>query len=78
MTYYSRRRAKDTIALVAVGLLGVGIIAAIIWWHLTYRCVSQHYEWRTSCTVHRDSQGRRTGETCHERRVEVCDSWEER
>lgn len=54
------------------------VIGAIIWWNLTYRCVDSHYEWRTDCTTHRDTNGKRTGETCHERRVDVCDHWEKR
>lgn len=62
------------IAFVAV----IGVIAVVIWWNINYQCVESHHEWRTECTTHRDSNGRRTGETCHERRVDVCDRWEPR
>lgn len=54
------------------------VVGSIILFHLNYKCVSHHYEWRTDCHVHRDAQGRRTSESCYDRRVEVCDEWEER
>lgn len=78
MSWRSRRQTQDALTVVGAGLLIVLIVGSIIWWHLNYRCVSEHYEWRTDCTVHRNSDGKRTGETCHEHRVEVCDQWEER
>ena len=71
-------RRSDTGVLFLGGLVIVAIVGAIIWWNINYKCVSEHYEWRTDCTTHRDSKGKRTGETCHERRVEVCDDWEPR
>lgn len=79
--YYSRRNSglsNDALKgwLVILGIIGVVIFA--IWWHLNYRCVSSHYEWRTDCDTHHSSDGRRSWETCHERRVEVCDEWTER
>lgn len=75
---WRRSGMYDTAVLFVGGLLIVAVVGAVIWWHLTYKCVSSHHEWRTDCTTHRDSNGKRTGESCHERRVEVCDDWEER
>lgn len=69
---YSHRNNLTGGAIIVVIIL---MITGIIWWNLNYKCVNEHYEWRTDCTVHRNSDGRRTGETCHERRVEVCDEW---
>lgn len=67
-----------SVPLIAVIAVAAAVVAAVIWWHVNYRCVESHYEWRQDCTVHRDSHGRRTGETCHDRRVSVCDQWEPR
>ena len=78
MSWNSRRQTRDALTGGAIVLAIVAIIGGIIWWHLNYKCISEHYEWRTDCTTHRNSDGKRTGETCHERRVEVCDEWEER
>lgn len=72
------RSTQDAVTLTGVGLLVVAVVGAIIWWNINYKCVSEHHEWRTDCTTHRDSKGRQTGETCRERRVEVCDDWEPR
>lgn len=73
-----RYNTSNNITSGAVIVVIILTVVGVIWWNWNYKCVSAHYEWRTDCTVHRNSDGKRTGETCHERRVEVCDEWVER
>jgi hypothetical protein len=75
----SRYRSSDDGAKILLAVIFLAIvITCAVWFHMNYRCTSTHFEYRTECTVHRDGKGRRTGETCHEHRVDVCDAWEER
>lgn len=78
MRHYAHHRVRDAVTGIGAVLAIIVVVGAILWGHLNYKCISQHYEWRRDCTTHRNSEGKRTGETCRDRRVEVCDTWEER
>lgn len=74
----NKLRGYTDLTVIAFVAFIILVIGCVIWWHLNYKCTESHYEWRQECTVHRDSKGKRTGESCHDRRVDVCDNWEER
>lgn len=75
---FARRHMKDTTAKALGVLLGLGIFGFIVWFHLNYKCIRSHKEWRSDCDVTRDSYGRKVSESCWTRQVDVCDEYVER
>ena len=69
---------KNALYTTVAVLGGIAFVGFIVWFHLNYKCVSSHMEWRSSCHVNRDSHGRRISEHCRQYQTEVCDEYVER
>lgn len=76
--FYMNHRESTSWTTYAVVIVAVLLVGGFVWFHATHKCARYEKEWVRRCNVHRDSEGKRTGETCREREEDVCQEWEER
>lgn len=69
-------KVSSALSMIGVVVLVVGIVVAFVWFHMNYKCVSEHVEYRESCTTTHGKNSSHT--TCRQYPVDVCDDWEPR